>query len=367
MRGGALAHPVLAGRQADAAQQRLALVAAHRGVGGAGHPHRDDGGGLGLDGQVGQHVAHQRLVDQVLAERLSVLRVVDGAGQTAAHAGGAAQRAVEPGEVDHLDDGRHAAALLADQPRGRAVVLDLTGGVGVVAELVLEPLQEHPIAAAVGQDPRQEEAAQPGRRLRQHEEDVAHRRRREPLVAGEAVTAVAVRRGLRGACADVGAALLLGHRHARGDAHLGGGHLQLGVVLTAGEQRFVDRRQFGVVAQRRNDGVRHRDRADVAGLRRPHRGLGGPDDVRAGAVVCPRRGVQAVADRDLHQLVVRGVVLDLVDAVAVAVVGAQDRLVAVGELAPALRLPAAGERPEFGDLVEAPLAALADQRLGQYR
>ena len=89
--------------------------------------------------------------------------------------------------------------------------------------------------------------------------------------------------------------------------------------------------------------------------------------MRARAVVCPRRGVQAVADRDRHQLVVRRVVLDLVDAVAVAVVGAQDRLVAVGELAPALRLPAAGERPEFGDLVEAPLAALADQRLGQYR
>ncbi len=42
VRGGALAHPVLAGRQADAAQQGLALVAAHRGVGGAGHPHRDD-------------------------------------------------------------------------------------------------------------------------------------------------------------------------------------------------------------------------------------------------------------------------------------------------------------------------------------
>ena len=106
VRGGALAHPVLAGGQPDAAQQRLAFVAAHRAVGGAGHPHRDDGGRLGLDREVGQHVAHQRLVDQVLAERLSMLCVVDGAGQSAAHAGGAAQRAVQPGEVDHLDDGR---------------------------------------------------------------------------------------------------------------------------------------------------------------------------------------------------------------------------------------------------------------------
>ena len=125
VRGGALAHPVLAGGQADAAQQRLALVAAHRAVGGAGHPHREHRGGLGLDREVGEHVAHQRLVDQIGAERLSVLGVVDGAGQAGAHAGRAAQCAVQPGEVDHLDDGRHAAALLADQPRGGAVVLDL--------------------------------------------------------------------------------------------------------------------------------------------------------------------------------------------------------------------------------------------------
>ena len=87
----------------------------------------------------------------------------------------------------------------------------------------------------------------------------------------------------------------------------------------------------------------------------------------AGPVVGPRRGVQAVADRDAHQLVVGGVVLDLVDAMAVAVVGVQDRPVAVGQLAPALRLRRAGQRAEFGDLVEAPLAALADQRLDEHR
>ena len=75
----------------------------------------------------------------------------------------------------------------------------------------------------------------------------------------------------------------------------------------------------------------------------------------ARAVVGPRRGVQAVADGDRHQLVVGGVVFDLVDAVAVAVVGVQDRLVAVGQFAPALRLRAARQRAEFGDLVEAPL------------
>ena len=77
--------------------------------------------------------------------------------------------------------------------------------------------------------------------------------------------------------------------------------------------------------------------------------------------------VQAVVDRDAHQLVVSGVVLDLVDPVSVAVVGAQDRLVAVGQFTPALRLAGAGNRADFGDLVQAPLAAFADQRLGEYR
>ena len=51
---------------------------------------------------------------------LTVLRVVGGAHQPVAHARRAAERAVQPGQVDHLDDGRHTAALLADQPGGRA-------------------------------------------------------------------------------------------------------------------------------------------------------------------------------------------------------------------------------------------------------
>ena len=63
----------------------------------------------------------------------------------------------------------------------------------MIAELVLEALQEHPVAAAVGQDPRQEETAEARGRLREDKEDVAHRRRGEPFVAGQAVAAVAVR------------------------------------------------------------------------------------------------------------------------------------------------------------------------------
>ena len=89
--------------------------------------------------------------------------------------------------------------------------------------------------------------------------------------------------------------------------------------------------------------------------------------MRAGAVVCPRCGVQAVTDRDRHQFVVGRVVLDLVDAVPGPVVRVQHRPVAVGEFTPALRLRASGEGTQLGDLVEPPPATLADQRLGEDR
>src|ERR1700689_1351071 len=68
-----------------------------------------------------------------------------------------------------------------------------------------------------------------------------------------------------------------------------------------------------------------------------------------------------------HQLVVGRVVFDLVDAVTVAVVGAQDRPVALGQLAPALGLPRAGNRADRGHLIQTPLPAFADQRLDKDR
>jgi hypothetical protein len=90
------------------------------------------------------------------------------------------------------------------------------------------------------------------------------------------------------------------------------------VVLATGQQWFVDSGELGVVPQRRNDAVRHRNRADVAGLDGPHRGLRRTDHVRTRSVVGSRRRVQAVSDRCRHQLVVGRVVLDVVDAVAAA-------------------------------------------------
>ncbi len=90
---------------------------------------------------------------------------------------------------------------------------------------------------------------------------------------------------------------------------------------------------------------------------RPHGEAGGAHDVGTRAVVGPRRRVQAAGDRLGHQRVVGGVVLDGVDAVAVAVVAVQLRLVLVGQLTPADHLWIAGAATPRGQLLEAPSAA----------
>ena len=209
--------PVLEHRVGDALQALRLGVAGDRLVVGAGEAHRRDRRRLRLDRQVGEHVLHQRLVDQDGAEDGAVRGVVDRLGDAGAHADGRAEHAVEPGVVDHLDDRRHPRALLADQPGRGGVELDLAGGVRAVAELVLQPLQAEAVALAVRRPAREEEAGEAALGLGEDEEGVAHRRRHEPLVAGQLVLgagAAAVHRaGERGVGADVGAALLLGHPH----------------------------------------------------------------------------------------------------------------------------------------------------------
>src|SRR5205085_1224042 len=97
-----------------------------------------------------------------------------------------------PGVVDHLDDGRDAASLLADQARDRAAELHLGRRQRAGAELVLQTLELHAGAA------RKEEAGETARRPSEDEEDVARRVGAEPLVAGDLVRAVADRHRLRG-------------------------------------------------------------------------------------------------------------------------------------------------------------------------
>lgn len=60
-----------------------------------------------------------------------------------------------------------------------------------------------------------------------------------------------------------------------------------------------------------------------------------------------------------HELVIGGVVADLVDAVAVAVVGSQDRWVLLGQVAPLLSLRAAGADPDAMNLFGCVRSSLA--------
>ncbi len=86
---------------------------------------------------------------------------------------------------------------------------------------------------------------------------------------------------------------------------------------------------------------------------------GSAGDVRTGAVVGPRGAGEALADGDVHERVPRRVELHLVEAVAVAVVGAQLGLVPVRLLTPPLRLLGAGEAADAVQVVEVPARSLA--------
>ena len=270
--------------------------------------------------------------------------------------------------VDHLDDRRHAAAGLADHLGQGAAELDLARGVGAVAELVLEALQlEALVARAVGQHARQREAGDAFVGLREDEEEVAHRGAAEPLVAGDLPPAVVAGQRARGVGAHVRAALLLGHRHAAQGAGLLGGGPQLGVVGRRGQPRHPLGGDVGLRAQRRDRGEGHRDRAAEArlGLARADVG-GGARDVGARLVGAPRQRVQLLLDAGAHERVPGGVELDLVAAVAEAVVGVQHRRVLVGLDAPAHRL-AAPERAGGAQALARPAAALALEALPQRR
>ncbi len=226
------------------------------------------------------------------------------------------------------------------------------------------------VALAVGRPARHQEAGDPGLGLGEDEEGVAHRRRAEPLVADQLVLGAgtaAVQRRRRGRVgAYVGAALLLGHRHPAEGAALALRRQRALVVVEREEALLPLRGQLGLLAQRRDRGVGHRDRAaDAAlGLHQQHEG-GGAGDVGADARFAPGRRVQAVADPDPHQLVPGAVELDLVDAVAVAVVGAQLGLLLVCFEAPADRLVRAADRAQLPHAVLGPIGALAAQRLTQ--
>ena len=145
---------------------------------------------------VGQHRLHQRLVGEMLLEHAAMTRVMQRLRQARAHQAGRGDRAIQPRQLHHLDDGADALALLADAP-----------GIGAVNSTSDEALERLPslsfsrwnciaLTEPSGAKARHEETGQPLLRLRQHQEGVAHRRRHEPFVAGDPI-AIAVALGAR--------------------------------------------------------------------------------------------------------------------------------------------------------------------------
>ena len=87
-------------------------------VEGARDPHAGRHRRLGLDREVGEHIAHGGLVGQRGPEGVTMAAVPHRLGNQAAHHPRDAVHRVDPRPDDLLDHERGAAALLAEDPRG---------------------------------------------------------------------------------------------------------------------------------------------------------------------------------------------------------------------------------------------------------
>ncbi len=278
------------------------------------------------------------------------------------------------GQLHHLDDGAHAAALLADAPREGLCELDLRRRIRAVAELVLQPLEMQAVDRAVRAEARHQETGQPARRLRQHQERVAHRRRHEPFVPGDGVALRGGNRG-RGIGAHVGAALLLGHAHAERD----------GVLLPPRDEARVIGARGDLGRQLLQDGgstasAPTQARVMVIGHMWPfstcatmkYRAARATSDgaPRALPVRGPGRGMQAGLHALGHERVIGRVELDRVAAEALGVEDLQLRRILVGEarrIEHRGRAPVAAEFRQRRGLAPAPFAAPRRARPGRSR
>ena len=269
---------------------------------------------------VRQHRLHQRLIGEMLLEHAAVPCVMQRMRQPRPHQAGGGDRAILPGQLHHLDDGSDSLALVADALGISAMKLHLRGGIGAVAELVLQPLEPDRVNRPVRRKARHEEATQSLLGLGQHQEGVAHRRRHEPFVAGDAI-GIPVGFGPRHVGAHVGAALLLGHPHAERHAALGPPRGEGRVVGACSHHRHHLGQEIRLLGQRRHGGPRHGDRAEMPGLdlrghvefcRAYH--LGRAAGRVAGRV--PGRIMHAGMGAARHQLMIGRVKLDFVAPVA---------------------------------------------------
>ncbi len=331
------------------------------GVDGMRQPHREQGRRLRLERQVGEHVAPSAV------GRSSVCRRRCG-GSRGASPGRlpAACPEAEPTTQSSRVALTIWAIVATPRPSGPTIQPRVPSNstsleaLERLPSLSLSRWRRKGLRVPSGSTRGTSEARQAARRLGEHEEQVAHRRGAEPLVTGQDVGAVEVRaQRAGGPGAYIRTALLLGHRHSGQRRRLARDAVRCRThAPSAAESTRRRGRGRRLPPQRRYGRVSHGDGAAVARIdlatrrRSPRRG-----SRERPALVSPGGGVQPVLDGCAQQLVVAGVVVDLVDPVAVAVVGMQHRRVAVGFVAPALRLGASGEPTERAELVRCALPA----------
>ena len=170
----------------------------------------------------------------------------------------------------------------------------------------------------------------------------------------------AYRVGVGGVGAYVRAPLFLGHGHANGQS----GFLRHGdvarVVHARGNFGLPQGCQLGLQAQRGHGGKRHGDGATVAGFHLGVQiGFGGAHHVGARLRVGPGRGMQAMLDRGLHELVVSRVKPHQVNTPAKAVVGVEFGLELVGQVAQRQVIGCANVCAKPAEFGLAPLTAFA--------
>ncbi len=104
----AFADPELRGRRDDAAEvrRRITLI-----IVGASQPHRQHGRGFGLNRKIGEHVRHQRVLDEPLLKSPAVPGMMNGLRHGLPHERRRSDGAIEPRVVAHFDDRRNSAAF----------------------------------------------------------------------------------------------------------------------------------------------------------------------------------------------------------------------------------------------------------------
>ena len=249
-----------------------------------------------------------------------------------ARTAGGSGDAVEARMLDHVDDGAHAAAFLADALRKGAVILNFGRCVRAIAELVFKPHDVKRIARPVRTPARHQKAGDPGFGLRERQKRVAHRRGAKPFVPGQLIFVVDNMGGDSGVGANIRAALFFSHRHADGRGFLVGGRHEMRIVIACENARDPLLRDRRLMTQRRHRRIGHShwaaDTRFRAGLHEHHRRMSG-----VAARLCgPGQRGKTGRKAQLHQMMIGGMKLDFVEAVAIAV--ETDKLRRVG-----VRLP----------------------------